>query len=375
MELRGTSRWWLPVALSLGAHLALLVYLASRPPPVVPKRPAPIEVQIYQAAAPPSPPPTAVAPAEPASAPPARRQVATRPPAAATPEPLELPVPDPPLADAPRAISLVPEASLAAPSGFAVRSDVPTVHARADDGRGLAPPSLAPEQLVSELVRDTVGRGKVERGMVHPYFAQLGKALIKSWDADRAVSQHGLKGFAEQMQRNTQEMNRIWLERAAAYGGSGTPADRSRPDTDAARRRSYGGTLSPGVESLAARNEMRRQMASQFRSTRRATLRVIQDRSGRLLSVDLLSPSHDANVDREAVADVRAAAEQFPPPPEEALSGRSEVVSLWQFELIVSISPPVPTFTFEFDEALKFIDARLPLDRRIYKKVKLLSVN
>ena len=38
-------------------------------------------------------------------------------------------------------------------------------------------------------------------------------------------------------------------------------------------------------------------------------------------------------------------------------------------------TPPIPTFTFEFDEALGFIDARLPLDRRIYKKVRLVSVD
>jgi hypothetical protein len=79
-------------------------------------------------------------------------------------------------------------------------------------------------------------------------------------------------------------------------------------------------------------------------------------------------------VDQEALKDVQAAAEQLPPPPEEAVAGREALSSLWSFELIVSISPPVPSFTFEFDEALGFIDARLPLDRRIYKKVRLVSV-
>ncbi len=48
--------------------------------------------------------------------------------------------------------------------------------------------------------------------------------------------------------------------------------------------------------------------------------------------------------------------------------------SLWQFELIISISPPVPTFSIEFDAEMKITDARLPLDRRIYKRVRLLSV-
>ena len=56
------------------------------------------------------------------------------------------------------------------------------------------------------------------------------------------------------------------------------------------------------------------------------------------------------------------------------MEGKKELVSLWQFELIVSVSPPVPSFSFEFDESLKFIDARMPLDRRIYKRVRLVSV-
>ena len=41
--------------------------------------------------------------------------------------------------------------------------------------------------LVGQLTRETIGRGKVERGLVHPYYTQLGKALLKTWDADRAV--------------------------------------------------------------------------------------------------------------------------------------------------------------------------------------------
>ena len=49
------------------------------------------------------------------------------------------------------------------------------------------------------------------------------------------------------------------------------------------------------------------------------------------------------------------------------------MTSLWQFELIVSIAR-VPTLRFEFDEAVAFVDARLPLDRRLYKRVRLVAV-
>ena len=71
---------------------------------------------------------------------------------------------------------------------------------------------------------------------------------------------------------------------------------------------------------------------------------------------------------------MRAAASKLPPPPPSGLGIKEPIVSLWEFELIVSISPPVPTVTFEFDEALQFLDVRLPLDRRVYKKVKLVAV-
>jgi hypothetical protein len=49
-------------------------------------------------------------------------------------------------------------------------------------------------------------------------------------------------------------------------------------------------------------------------------------------------------------------------------------VSLWQFELVISISPPIPTASIEFDAEMKVTDVRLPLDRRLYKRVRLLEV-
>mgnify|MGYP007100697806 FL=1 len=91
--------------------------------------------------------------------------------------------------------------------------------------------------------------------------------------------------------------------------------------------------------------------------------------------MDLVAPSMDPQVDREALVDVRAAAQNLPVPPQEVLHGRETLTSLWELELVISISPPVPTFTFEFDEVLGFVDPRLPLDRRIYKKVRLVEVD
>jgi TonB family protein len=266
-------------------------------------------------------------------------------------------------ADTPRApgLNLTPSPSLSLTLG----GEIPVAPPKAGVPGGLGTQSA--QQIVSKLTVETMGKGKVERGLVHPYFSQLGKSLLKSWDAERAVSSHGLKGFLEQRKENSQAWNSIWRERAAAYGSSGSPIN---PDAPVQATRGPIG----GDPNLEARKAMRRQMREEFLSTKRAIIRVVQDAQGKLIEVTLVSPSNNVQVDKEAMKDVRAAAEQLPPPPPEALAGKQTLTSLWQFELIISITPPVPSLSFEFDEALKFVDMRLPLDRRIYKRVRLLSV-
>ncbi len=265
--------------------------------------------------------------------------------------------------------------SLIPGGAFALSLDA-GVFAEAEEPRGLHAPEIS-KDLVGDLTRETIGRGKVDRGLVHPYYVQLGKALIKNWDADRAVSKKGLSGYGEQFMQNTKVFNEIWLDKAAQFGATGAPIDAPVSNDNASRRTATVTNNIQGIGGvdLEARKEVSRQMREQFKATRRATIRVTQNLEGKLLKVELVAPSNDASVDREAVADVKAAAEKLPPPPAEVLEGKKELVSLWAFELVVSISPPVPTFTFEFDEALGFIDARLPLDRRIYKKVRLVSVD
>lgn len=265
--------------------------------------------------------------------------------------------------------SLIPGGS------FALALDA-GVFEETDEPKGLHAPEIS-KDLVGDLTRETIGRGKVDRGLVHPYYVQLGKALIKNWDADRAVSKKGLAGYGEQFMQNTKVFNEIWLDKAAQFGATGAPIDAPVSNDNASRRTATVTNNIQGIGGvdLEARKEVSRQMREQFKATRRATIRVTQNLEGKLLKVELVAPSNDASVDREAVADVKAAAEKLPPPPEEVLQGKKELISLWAFELVVSISPPIPTFTFEFDEALGFIDARLPLDRRIYKKVRLISVD
>ena len=363
-------RFLLLLALSLLLHLGVVGLLLSRPRAPLPTE-KPVELVLFEVSLPP-PPAAEVAPEPPL---PARRPTPSKPaPVAAAPKPeptplaeappqSEVPTSDIPIADSPRVSGPpLPSASLAwsLDAGESLEEQQVGLHA----------PSIS-KDLVADLTRETIGRGKVDRGLVHPYYSQLGKALLRNWDADRAVSSAGLKGFLDQMADNSVAWNKIWLENAERFGKSGSAFD--SPTNVRGASRSGAERLIPG-QDLAARREVAKAMSEQMRQTKRAHIRVVQDKTGKLIKVELVKPSNDANVDRQAIVDVRSAAEKLPPPPEEAFSGRQTLVSIWEFELVISISPPVPTFTFEFDEVIGFVDARLPLDRRIYKQVRLLAV-
>lgn len=372
-----SSRTWLWALLaSLALHLALVAFVVTRPPLHAGAARPPSGQLIFIDVSPSpltSPPPAPEPQPVPKKREKTRGNVVVAAPKAPAPPNDDVPRSGSPLTDAPRALppppSLVSRALLLPNSSFAVVLDAGVLEAEVTEG-SLAP--RTPQQLVDQLAKETLGRGRVERGLVHPYYADLGKALLKNWDADR-VAKAGLKGLGEQFVQNSKIYNELWAERAAAYGRGGSPIDADRLSSN---RRPQPNDRIQGLQGvdLEARKELSRELAAAFRATRRAIIRVVQDSSGKLLRVELVQPSNDSLVDKEAMHDVRAAAEKLPAPPEEALMGRNQLSSLWSFELIVSISPPMPVFTFEFDEALGFIDARLPLDRRIYKKVRLVAV-
>ncbi|MFT3710183.1 MAG: energy transducer TonB [Archangium sp.] len=375
------------LVLSAVAHLALAGYVATRPDEVPaprtveaemiftevppPKIDTPKEPEPEVKAEPPPPPP----PVKIATRPPMPRvEKNTLPPPSDVPKdvpPADVPKDDLPRADVPRevqklSLGLVPSSTLVLSIDAGVQREVEVIN-----GGGLHGLD-APKDLVGVLTKETLGKGRVDRGLVHPYYSQLGKALIKNWDADR-VAKNGLKGLMEQTSQNLKLYNEIWADRAKEYGSSGNPLGNTGPANNRRAVANDRVTALPGAD-LEQRKEMQKAMKESFRAVRRAVIRVVQDREGKLLKVELVQPSQDQEVDRQALIDVKNAAEKLPPPPEEAMEGKQQLSSLWTFELIVSISPPVPTISFEFDEALGFIDARLPLDRRIYKHVRLYAV-
>ncbi|MBJ6764767.1 energy transducer TonB [Myxococcaceae bacterium JPH2] len=393
-------RLLLPLGLSLGAHVALGWALARRPPSVPswatthagPVAPGWLAVEIRSPVA-----PRATTPPAPATAHAAPRRTPTSPAQAvprAGPTAHEPPRPAPPTSPAmaqdtpraaPRLDSDIPRANpprldLSVPSRQAPHPDpqLLVVSQNVERGTGGSGPVMeldagvpppGAQRVVEDLVAESMGRGRVERGLVDPYFQTLGKTLMKAWDADRAVSRQGLKGFLAEQRDNSRAFGQMWMAHAAAYGATGAPVDGKT--LAAAGRHASGEPMHPNLD---VDRELRAQWEARFRDIRSAVIRVEQNAEGELLDVRLVSPSHAPEVDREAVKDVRAAARMLPPPPPEALHGRSRIISLWQFELVISISPPVPSFSFEFDEALGFVDPRMPLDRRIYKHVRLLEV-
>ncbi len=373
---------WVALLVSATVHLAFVGWVASRPADHIETKHVTAEFIFVEPT--PEPPEPVVEPTPPKPTPPPPKitppRATPRPPVEVPSKPIETvpsdPLPprdvptriDTPVQDLPRVrLSLVPGSN----SSFAVSLDagIEIAVANQDGLHALE----APKDLVLTITKETLGKGRVDRGLVHPYYSQLGKALLKTWDAER-VAANGLKGLAEQTSENFKLYNEIWADKAQAYGKGGNPMGDMTPTSN--RRGAVNDRIAgiTGVD-LEQRKELSKAMREQFKATRRAVIRVVQAQDGKLLKVELVQPSQDAKVDKEALADVRAAAEKLPPPPAEALEhGKTTLSSLWSFELIVSISPPVPTFSFEFDEALGFIDARLPLDRRIYKKVRLVSV-
>ena len=63
-----------------------------------------------------------------------------------------------------------------------------------------------------------------------------------------------------------------------------------------------------------------------------------------------------------------------PRPPRRRWPAARYVASTWEFSLVVSITPPLPMIAVQFDEVLGLVDVRVPLDRRLFKLVRLVSV-
>jgi hypothetical protein len=227
------------------------------------------------------------------------------------------------------------------------------------------------EARLQRLFREDMGRAKVESGLADPFFLDFGRSVLAAWEPERAVTDRGLSGYAKQLVKSIVEYAGIYAEKAATYGRTGSPFAPGELPLSltglAAVPEGLGTQISDQMTAARALSE-------QSRIRHAALVRVVQRADGRLLSVELLRPSEDSSVDAQALRDLREAAASLPTPTPSALAGRNRVSSVWEFSLVVSITPPLPMITVQFDEVLGLVDARVPLDRRLFKLVRLVSV-
>ncbi len=228
------------------------------------------------------------------------------------------------------------------------------------------PPTGGSVRLQGMFTEDEA-RARVERGLIDPWFATLGKALLRSWDVGRVIRSR--PDLAADLGHNSAIFGKEWSERATTYGQSGNPLPAGAPNPKVPE--TYG-IVAPGND-VVMQGEATRLVHEQYQVVRRATVRVVQNAKGALLSADLELGSGDPDLDAAALYDIRAAAAALPHPPASLAQGRDYVSSEWQFELVVAVTPLAPVITFEFDELVP-PEAKVPLTRKVYKRVRLLAV-
>lgn len=350
------------LAASLGAHAALLLLLArserGAPPPAAS---APLTVELRSLPAP--------APAPAMQAPRAERADPRSGPGARAPGAAAAPLPAPGGEGAPRedGWERLPASLRAAPD---LRARPPG----GDLARGTerAEAAATPRDPLRAWAGELAGRARVESGVVHPYYGDMGRALLGAWDAKRVVEEGGLLARLAQAGENVAAFGRVWQRSAAGFAAAGEPA---LVDGGTPRMKELAG-LPPGpARDALVQAEVQRQLRPAYSEGHVTRVRVAQAPDGRILEVELVSPSKDRRLDQAALDDVRAAVEGLPPPPAEVCAGRERLVSLWDLEVEISISPPLPMVAVEFDEVLGVRDVRLPLDRRVWKRVRLVSID
>jgi TonB family protein len=250
-------------------------------------------------------------------------------------------------------------------------SSIPVRSEEQSDGAATAGGTPTSVDPFGGSLREHAGRARVEGGLVHPYYRDVGRELVRAWDVERMVEKRGVSGYLAQAGENLRDYGRVWQQVAEGYAKTGAPV---LIDGGSERVKELSGLPAGPARDSLARSEVERQLRPEFSKGHITLVRVTQAADGRLLAVDLVSPSKDAAVDRAAMEAARQAAQKLPTPPDEARGSRDKLVSVWEFELEVAITPPIPLVEFQFDELLRVTDVFLPLDRHIWKRVRLVSV-
>jgi len=267
-----------------------------------------------------------------------------------------------------RAASRVAERSLELSPPKAAEPDDRSIH---------APFVVAdPNARTAGMIREGLGADRVQRGLVDPYFHTLGAAMAEQWRAEEQVDAKGMSGFLKEaargMKAGAKAWGRAWAHAASQYGATGT-VDLGQA-FDAQRRL---------LDNIP--HGYTEQVPGQLKSSRIALVRLVQRPNGKLLHVELVQPSIDPDMDAEIMRELRTGQMVMPVPPVSGQGIHDPIRSVWAFQLVVSIAPPIPALSGSFDLQSIFdpgwrrahgssLDMQLPLSRRIEKHVDLVSV-
>jgi hypothetical protein len=234
-----------------------------------------------------------------------------------------------------------------------------------DQPRGIhAPEQIAnPNERVAMMVTEKMGRDRVQRGLVDPYFGELSKALAKSWDIEAKEHEATLANYFTNLGQNLKTGAKIWQSLAETYGAGGSPVGPTDDEPHGAQTREE------------AVNDFNRKLRDAWKQTKRTLVRITQGPGGLLQRVELIQSSADPSLDAEIIRQLTQGELVLPVPPTAGQGIHTPLHSVWAFSLVISVSPPIPAVMGSFDEVTGKVDVRLPLDRRLFKMVELVSVD
>jgi len=322
---------------SLLLHILVLWWWQTLPTPATPvpaparATPAPVEVVVIDA-----PPPSRAPPASRQGPEPQKRErgrsrnrLPTGEPAAPPAQALAPLASDVPLAG-PEHPSLLPspDALVLAPDGDFPVSPTPP----GPPGTRLHAPEhfASPQELVADTVRGTIARRRVESGLTHTYFNDVGRVLLGRFRQGQAEVERGMTA-REKVARKVDDIS-------SALSRSGT-----MEDPTAHPRQADPLVNSPSGHPALA--EARRNLAYSLpykwtHSEGVAVVRLTQAPDGKVLSIELITHSGNPGLDKAAELAIRDLGEALPPLPPEVLQGHETVVSEWKFELLRTVAGP-----------------------------------
>jgi TonB C terminal len=186
------------------------------------------------------------------------------------------------------------------------------------------------QELVAETVRDAVARRRVENGLAHSYFGDMGKQFLRRFGQRHADVERGMTA-REKVARKARDVSSV-LSRSAEM--EDPLAHPRRPDP-----------LASGPSLHSSLEEAQRNLAYSLPylwtySEGATVVRLTQAADGKVLAVEVITPSGNGELDKAAVMAVWDLGEALPALPPEVLMSRDSVVSEWRFEVQRTVAGP-----------------------------------